>query len=251
MKVLIIEDEAAAARRLLRLIDGLVGDYEILDTLDSIEETLRWFDQNTPPDVLLLDIHLSDGSSFAIFEHININCPVIFVTAFDEYAVEAFRANAIDYLLKPIKIAELEQAFGRVRALHSDESYSELIQTLQDSGFVRRGKRELVKVGQTIKLINLDTAAYYLSKDKITFAIMPNSKRYPVDYSLERLNGMLNSKCFFQINRQVIINVSAIKCMYSYSKSRVKISLDPPSQDDIIVSTDRSPRFKKWLTSSY
>lgn len=246
-RVLIIEDESAAARRLSKLIDALPGDYTILDCLDSIESAIEWFSDHDQPDILLLDIHLADGSSFKIFEHVKINCPIIFVTAYDEYAVQAFRVNALDYLMKPIKFAELEQAFEKVQSA-TEFSYDELIDKLRDSGVIRKENRVLVKIGQNLKLIDLDTAAYFYTEDKITFAVLEGGKRYPVEYSLEQLDNLLNKTEFFRINRQFIVNVHAIKDMYSYSKSRVKINLNPPSTHDVIVSTERSPKFKKWLT---
>ncbi|MDX1476334.1 MAG: LytTR family DNA-binding domain-containing protein [Saprospiraceae bacterium] len=250
MKILIIEDENAAARRLTKLISEIDGGYEIVDILDSIEAAIEWFSKHDLPDVLLLDIHLADGSSFKIFDHVEVTCPVIFVTAYDEYAVQAFRVNAIDYLMKPIKKVELEQALSRVRSAAPRQSFDELIDQLRQSGVIPRENRVLVRIGQNIKLVDLNAAAYFYTEDKITFAVMPDAKRYPVEYSLDHLDGLLNDSKFFRINRQFIVNVDAIQDMYSYSKSRVKMNLKPPSHVDVIVSTERSPKFKKWLTGS-
>ncbi|MDX1408075.1 MAG: LytTR family DNA-binding domain-containing protein, partial [Saprospiraceae bacterium] len=191
---------------------------------------------------------LADGSSFKIFDHVEINCPVIFVTAYDEYAVQAFRINAVDYLMKPIKKVELKQALDRVKATVTGQSFDELIDKLRDSGVIPKENRVLIRIGQNIKLVDLNAAAYFYTEDKITFAMMPDSKRYPVEYSLEQLDALLSPNQFFRINRQFIVNVDAIKDMYSYSKSRVKMNLSPPSHLDVIVSTERSPKFKKWLT---
>ena len=250
MQILIIEDEEAAVRRLVKLLNEIAGDFSIIDTLDSIESSVQWLGQNTHPDLILMDIHLADGSSFEIFEHVNITCPIIFVTAYDEYAVRAFRVNAIDYLLKPIKLKELEDAISKTRQSESSDKYGDLIEKLQGDGIIKRKNRVLVRIGQNINLIDLDDAAYFYTQDKITFAVFPENRRYPVEHSLEHLDQILNSNKFFRINRQLILGLDSISEMYSYSKSRVKIKLNPPTKFDVIVSTERSPKFKKWLTDT-
>jgi two-component system LytT family response regulator len=199
-----------------------------------------------------MDIHLADGSSFEIFRHTKIGCPVIFTTAYDQYAVEAFRVSAIDYLLKPVKPDELNDALSRVRKdpgqASSNTVADDLVERLGKSGLLPTTQRTLVKIGQTLKIVDLNETAYFYSQDKITFAISPDGKRYPVDETLEQLDSRLDSHRFFRINRQIIVNIDAIEEMYAYSKSRVKIKLNPPyTQDDVIVSTERSPHFKRWL----
>jgi two-component system LytT family response regulator len=251
MKILIIEDEQAAVRRLQKLLGDIDPAFEILAALSSIDTAVEWLQTHPSPDVILMDIHLADGSSFDIFEKTEIIAPVIFVTAYDEYALKAFKVNAIDYLLKPIKQNELENALKKVSKKTSKTGEGvDLIQRLQDAGFIHKVKRILVRMGQSIKLIDLDNVNYFYSKDKISFAILPGNKRYPIDQSLDQIEQMVDPMHYFRINRQFIVKMSAIDEMIAYSKSRVKLKLIPPTDEDAIVSKERSPEFKKWLTGS-
>jgi two-component system response regulator LytT len=250
MKVLIIEDENAAARRLEKLLSEVEPEAEVVQRLDSVEASVLWLKGNPQPDLILLDIHLADGASFEIFEHINITCPIIFTTAYDEYALQAFKVNAVDYLLKPIKTNELAAAIDKYKKVfaHTTPDYSGLLETLrrqEGNNFLRR---MLIRFSNSIKLVEMSDAAYFYTKDKITFLVTRSTgKRYPVDYPLDKLEGMLDTSVFFRINRQFIVNVNAIKEMHPYSKSRVKVELDPSIDLETIVSTERSAEFKKWL----
>lgn len=247
MKVLIIEDEEAAARRLHKLLQELDPGIEVVGELDSISQSVRWLSKNPLPDLLLLDIHLADGASFEIFQQIKIDCPVVFITAYDQYAIEAFQHNAVDYLLKPIKRPDLERAIAKYRRWNQAPAvdYQKLAQVLQREPSQRRF---LIRVGQNIRLIDLREVAYFYSEEKITFLMTQDGKRYPIDYSLDRLEELVDPARFFRINRQFIISIDAIREMHAYSKSRVKIELSPDIESDTIVSTERSPHFKKWLT---
>jgi len=248
MKILIIEDEQAAVRRLQKLLADIQPSAEIIGVLSSIESAVEWFGSNPEPDLILMDIHLADGSSFEIFEKTNFNAPVIFATAYDEYALKAFKVNAIDYLLKPIKQGELEEAIQKVISkTKKEDSGDNLIHKLEEAGFIRRAKRLLVRMGQSIKLIDLDQVAYFYSKDKISFAVLPGNKRYPLDQSLDQIEHMIDPLHFFRINRQFIVKMESIDEMIAYSKSRVKLKLNPSTDEDAIVSKERSPEFKKWL----
>ena len=249
MNVLIIEDEEAAVRRLQKLLSEMETPVEIVGVLSSIESSVEWLDSNPAPDAILMDIHLADGSSFDIFDKAEVNAPVIFVTAYDEYALKAFKVNAIDYLLKPIKQNELQDALAKVgpRSTKSDTTSDELIHKLEEAGFIRKAKRLLVRMGQSIKLIDLDNVAYFYSKDKISFAVLPGNKRYPLDQSLDQIEHMVDPLHFFRINRQFIVKMEAIDEMVAYSKSRVKLKMNPPTEEDAIVSKERSPEFKRWL----
>jgi two-component system LytT family response regulator len=248
MKILIIEDEPAAVRRLQKLLHEIHPGDEILGAMSSIETAVEWLLQNPPPDVILMDIHLADGSSFDIFDKAEVKSPVIFATAYDEYALKAFKVNAIDYLLKPIKKEELEVALKKVSKENQQPGEpDDLIQKLTNAGFIKKSKRILVKMGQSIKLIDLDTVAYFYSKDKISFAVLPGHKRYPLDQSLDQIEQLVDPSHYFRINRQFIVRMEAIDEMIAYSKSRVKLKLTPPAEEDAIVSKERSPDFKKWL----
>jgi two-component system response regulator LytT len=251
MKVVIIEDEQAAVRRLQKLLTDINPAIEVITALGSIEAAVAWFEENEQPDLVLMDIHLADGSSFDIFEKTIITAPVIFATAYDEYALKAFKVNAIDYLLKPIKAAELETAIKRVAVKpKQDEPNSSLIEKLAEAGFIKKHKRILVRMGQAFKLVDLDQVSFFYSKDKISFAVMPGNKRYPLDQSLDQIEHMIDPAHYFRINRQFIVKMEAIDEMIAYSKSRVKLKLNPPTDEDAIVSKERSPEFKKWLLGS-
>lgn len=251
MNVLIIEDENAAARRLEKLLKEVAPDISIIQQLDSVESSVLWLEQNPAPDLIFLDIHLADGSSFDIFEHVKITCPIIFITAYDEYALQAFKVNAVDYLLKPIKSSELSTALEKYRRVFQppqQPDYAALLQSLKRGEEPAYLQRMLIRFGHSLKLVDVSDAAYFYTKDKITFLITRSGgKRYPVDYPLDKLETMLDKKVFFRINRQFIVNVAAIREMHPYSKSRVKVDLDPSTDLETIVSTERSAEFKKWL----
>jgi len=251
MKAYILDDEPAAVRRLQQLLTGIDPDVEIVATLSSIETSVEWFDRHPSPDLVLMDIHLADGSSFEIFEKAKVDAPVIFATAYDEYALKAFKVNAIDYLLKPIKEEELRQAMERVsgQAVREDAG-EDILSRLLEAGFIKKQRRVLVKMGQSIKLVELDQVAYFYSRDKITFAVMPGKQRYPLDQSLDQVEQMVDPASYFRINRQFLVRLDAIEEMVVYSKSRIKLKLNPPTEEDAIVSKERSPDFRKWLVGA-
>lgn len=246
MKIVIVEDEAAAARRLQKLVEEISPETECMARLDSIEDTINWIDHHDPPDLFFFDIHLADGSCFEIFNHVQIERPVIFTTAYDQYAIQAFKVNALDYLLKPIKKAELETALEKFRRWDSRTKvdYEKLSRALHPE---KTPTRFLIRFGQNLRLVSSKDAAYFYTEDRITFVITHEGKRYPLDYTLDKLDEMLDDHVFFRINRQFIIHVDAIDEMHAYSKSRVKIDLKPPCDLDTVVSTERSPHFKRWL----
>lgn len=250
MKILIIEDENAAARRLEKLLAEVAPEAAVLQRLDSVEASVLWLQGNPSPDLILLDIHLADGSSFEIFDHVTVTCPIIFTTAYDEFALQAFKVNAVDYLLKPIKTNELAAALDKYKRVFKAAApdYSGLLDTLRKQEGPNYLRRMLIRFGNSIKLVDMADAAYFYTKDKITFLVTRSTgKRFPIDYPLDKLEGLLDPAVFFRINRQFIINVAAIKEMHPYSKSRVKVELEPSTDLETIVSTERSAEFKKWL----
>jgi len=251
MKILIIEDEQAAARRLEKLLLEIAPESVILDRLDSVEASVEWLQQRPSPDLIMLDIHLADGASFEIFEHVKVKCPVIFTTAYDEYALQAFKVNTVDYLLKPIKSTELSTALAKFNDLHQAipaPDLNALLNSIRKHESASYLRRMLIKLGNSIKLVDMADAAYFYTKDKITFLVVRSTgKRYPVDYPLDKLETMIDPKDFFRINRQFIVQIHAIKEMHPYSKSRVKIDLEPATDLETVVSTERAAEFKKWL----
>lgn len=247
MKILIIEDEEPAAQKLTRQLKTIDSDIQILDVLVSIDESVKWLKTHTAPDLIFLDIHLSDGSSFEIFNEAEVNSPIIFTTAYDQYAVQAFKVNSIDYLLKPITQEDLVKSLNKYRNLNKQAipDYSTFIKSLSKEKEYQ--KRLLVKYGATIKTLNVDDAAYFNTEDKVVYVTTKDKSHFPVDYNLDQLQQLLSPDKFFRINRQFIINIDAIEKMVAYSKSRVKVMLKPPTDKDTIVSTERSSDFKKWL----
>lgn len=251
MRILIIEDEAAAARRLQKMLLELDSSIEIIAHLESIEAAVEWFREDHPaPDLAFMDIHLADGSCFEIFAQTEVHCPVVFATAYDQYAIQAFKVNVIDYLLKPIKKEELSTALEKFRRVHGhtkpDLDYTKVAEAILKKS-INEKRRIVVRFGQTIKVVEYEEVAYFYTQDKITFLVTRAGKRYPVDFSIDRLEEICDPALFFRINRQFIVNINGIREMHAYSKSRVKIELLPPTDQDTIVSTERSSKFKKWL----
>jgi len=247
MNALIIEDEAAAVRRLRKLVKNINPELHILGELDSVEASVNYLRNHAAPDLIFLDIHLADGSSFDIFHYVEVRCPVIFITAYDEYALKAFQVNAIDYLLKPIKAGDLERAlekYGQLNTPHSLIDYRKLAATIAPE---KKDKRFLLRIGSQLQVVEMKDVAYFYTEDKVSLLITHAGRRHPVDYSLEQLEEIVPSSEFFRINRQFIVRLTAIVEMYAFSKSRVKLILSPHSKLETIVSTERSPHFKRWL----
>jgi DNA-binding LytR/AlgR family response regulator len=246
MKALIIEDEKPAAKRIIKLLLEADPSIEILGILDSVESTIEWLSNNPPPQIMLLDIHLSDGSSFDIFKKVDVNCPIIFITAYDEYAIDAFKVNSIDYLLKPVKLHDLESALLKLKNLQN--SYSSIsIDNLINTAGKKYKDRFVIKLGNKIKSILIEDIAYFFSRDKLTFICDKEGKNSPIDISLDKLEKLLDPKEFFRVNRQIIANASAIKEIVTSSKSRIILTLEPPSGIEAMISSERSSLFKKWL----
>lgn len=251
IRILIIEDEAAAAKRLYKMVEELMPEAEIIETVASITAAVKWFNSNPLPNLIFADIHLADGSSFEIFKQVKIDCPIIFITAYDQYALEAFKLNSIHYLLKPVKKEELIQAIERFRkhsAAHHFPvgNFEKMLSALtKPSGKYK--ERFVIRFGEHIKTIESHDIAYFYTENKANFAVMKDAKRYPIDNNLDELEHLINPKNFFRINRQFIVSYQAIAEMVSYSKARVLIKLNPPTKYETIVSTERSASFKHWL----
>lgn len=245
MRILIVEDEKPAADRLTRLIHGIEPQAEILGTVDSVEATLNFLATNPSPDLLLMDIHLADGSCFEIFKYETIETPIIFTTAYDEYALQAFKTNAIDYLLKPIKQAELVNALAKFNKIANTPTPK--IAQMVAQMTPQYVERFLIRTGQSYRIIELKEVSYFVSEDKISYAVKNDGKRYALDFTMDKLETMLPAKDFFRLNRQFIVTTRAIEEMTAYSKSRVKVKLSPKSKEDAVVSSERTGDFKKWL----
>ncbi len=248
MNIVIIEDENVAAERLNTAIKKIEENVLLLAQPDSIKSSIDFFKQNKEKvDLIFCDIQLSDGLSFEIFKKIELRIPIIFTTAYDEYAVKAFKLASVDYLLKPIKKEELQSAIAKFKEyFDKDESHAK-IELLQDALVKVQQKRIVVRYGHTIKAIEIADAAYFYSKQKVTLMTMKNGEVLPIDENLDELERILDPKQFFRINRQCILCFEAIDNMFTYTKSRVKITLKPKTEEETIVSTERSSDFKTWL----
>jgi DNA-binding LytR/AlgR family response regulator len=251
MKVLVIEDEKLASERLIQLIKGIRPETEIVGTLRSVESGLAWFEKNNHPDLVISDIQLLDGSSFEIFEKVNPNCQVIFTTAYDQYAIKAFEVNSVDYLLKPIQEEKLANAFQKLQALNNKSNTSNLdleaIRSLIKTQNKEYKSRFLTKVGQRIKAIPVEKIAYFYTSDKLTYIVTFERQKFIIDNTLEEVDGMLDPKVFFRVNRKFLVHFDAVSDIHPYFKGRVKLVLQPEIDEDIVVSSEKTPLFKMWL----
>ncbi|MFT4759005.1 MAG: two-component system response regulator LytT [Paraglaciecola sp.] len=250
MKVLLIEDEYHAQKRLTNLLKELRPNIEILAIIDSVEDTVLWLKNNTAPDLMFLDIQLSDGLSFEIFTQIDLQIPVIFTTAFDEYAIKAFKINSVDYLLKPLEEEELEVAINKFENLFQKKiSYDvATIQGLMQSLIKPKFKeRFMIKMGQSLSYIPIKDVAYFYSENSLSFIKMRNGKRHIVDYTIDQIMELVNPKDFFRINRKAIIRIDAILQILPYFNNRLVLKLQPVADFEVMVSRERVKDFRKWI----
>lgn len=247
MKIIIVEDEQAAFRRLSRLLTELQPNAEIIHHFETISETVKYLMSNNQPDLILMDIHLADGSCFEIFKQVKLSAPVIFITAFDQYAIQAFKVNSIDYLLKPVKKEELAASLTKFENSGHEVDFKALMeQMLQKTK--ERPYRFVVKYGQFLKAIEAKDIAIFYAEDKTINILTFDKQSYPIDFSLDKLSEMLDNSIFFRINRGVIINYKAIGQMFTHFKGRIKIETIVKVPVETYVSADRGSAFKQWLS---
>ncbi len=251
MNVLIIEDESLAADKLEQMIQEIDPSIRVMDKVGSIKESVRWLMQHTA-DLIFLDIQLSDGISFSIFEQVSVTTPIIFTTAYDQYAVKAFQLNSISYLLKPIRKNDLADSLQKYKSLKSAFSidFNALVAHIQGREPDYK-KRFLIQIGEKIRKIEVSEIAYFYVLEKGIYLKTYQGNSYPVDFTLDKMEGMLNPEVFFRINRKYLVNMESISNMVAYSRGRIKLELKPKTEDefDSIVSIDRSADFKKWMNS--
>lgn len=249
MKVIIIEDEMLSAEHLELLLKRIDPEISIIGIFDSVKKSITEFEKGLKADLLFVDIHLADGLSFEIFSKISIETPVIFTTAFDEYAIQAFKVNSIDYLLKPIGLSELQVAVDKFKKwnLVNQKSLLEQLSHLYSSFIKQYKTRFMVKMGDQIVSIKAEDILHFIAEDGIVLLMSKDVKRYPVDFTLDQIDEMLDPTVFFRINRKVIININAIQKVTSYFNSRLKVNAIQLSDDSAIVSRDRVSEFKMWL----
>jgi two-component system LytT family response regulator len=250
MRALIVEDETLAAQNLKGILNE-IGTIDIIATLESVNDTVGWFTLNDSPDILFLDIHLADGTAFEIFDRVKIDCPVIFTTAYDEYALKAFKVNSIDYLLKPIDINSVRKSLDKyMRLTRGDNNKETDLQNLISyfkKNIVYRNNFLVPVKGDKLIPINTDDIAYIFIDLGTVKAISYDNKTYKMEYILDELEGMINPELFFRANRQFIISRNAIKDIDLWFNSRLSVNLKVPVPEKILISKARVPEFKSWF----
>ncbi len=252
MNIIIIEDEHLAVKRLSELIKKYDSEINILAKIQSVKKAVEWFGKNHEPDLAFMDIQLGDGLSFDIFEQIKISCPVIFTTAYDEYAIKAFKVNSIDYLLKPFDFEELANAINKFKnhtgkAVGNNSLQNAQIEQVINMLSKKYKERFTVKIGEHIRIVSVDDILCFYSREKASYIFTKEKRDYLLDFSLDKLETLINPDTFFRVNRKFIINIHAVKDIIAYSNSRLKINVQGFTEDEIIVSREKVSRFKEWL----
>lgn len=255
MKVLIIEDEELTARKLKRLLAAVEPQAEVLQTMGSIETSVTWLKANPCPDLILMDIELSDGKSFEIFQQYPLDCPVIFTTAYDEYAIRAFKCYSIDYLLKPIKEEDLRKALDKFKKLKTVfngagdalQTIHKLLAQLRPPASSAYRERFMIKQGQKLQHIAVEEVAYFFSKHKISFIKTYGGHEWMLDYTMDEIVQMLDPNRFFRLNRQIIAALTAVEKVHLHFNQKLLIQLHPPFTEEVIVSRERAKDFRRWL----
>jgi two-component system, LytTR family, response regulator LytT len=253
MKILIIEDEPFARTELIRLLNATGKEFTVMDEIDTVEDSVRWLRSHPAPDLIFLDIQLADGLSFEIFRQVSVSSPVIFTTAYNEYAIKAFQVNSIDYLLKPIRQEALENALRKLDGLRAVLSTQPpILEQKQLENLLRMMNREyknriLVKTGDQIRSVEMEDVAYFYAEEDVVFVMMKNKSRSIVDYTLNQLESELDPKQFHRLTRGCIARITAIKKVSKYFNSRLLVELEPPMEEKVLVSRVNVPEVMKWL----
>lgn len=255
MKILIVEDEPLAAAQLKKLIEEIRPDSVIAAICDTVESAVNWLKANAAPDLAFLDIHLGDGLSFEIFKKIELDIPVIFTTAYDHYAIQAFKVNSIDYLMKPVDKDEVIAALRKydlqkqkISAVLNDELVKSLISSIGSNKDYK--KRFIVKIGTHIKAVETDNVNYFYSFQKGTFLKSGDGKNYLLDQTLETIEQLVNPGQFFRINRKYLVSLNSITDVIAYSNSRLKLKVSYQEEDDFLVAREKVKLFKEWFEGS-
>jgi len=249
MNVVIIEDESHAAEKLERQLMQLDKSIQVQKKLESVKNAVAWLKENKP-DLIFLDIHLSDGLCFKIFDEVEIKTPIIFTTAYDQYAIQAFKVNSVDYLLKPINKFDLAASYEKFTEYHQGGNsfdYAALKNMIGDMQEKKYQSRFLVVQGDSIKTVLVENIAYFFAEGKYAFLVEKSGERFLIDITLEKLIHNLDPDDFFRINRGVIVHLDSIKKMNTWFSRRIKLELNPPFEKETIVSTERVKDFKEWL----
>lgn len=252
MRVLIIEDEHFAAKRMINLIEENLPDAKVLEVLDSVEDSVKWLELNVHPNLIFMDIQLADGLSFQIFQKVKVTCPVIFTTAYDEYALDAFKVNSIDYLLKPIELESFRRAIEKFEQYFQNNLDGINWQNITSEIFSSKTKhkqRFLIKTGQAYSYLSVKDICLIYSEDGMTFALKSDKKKVIIDKTLDQLISLLDPGQHFRINRKYLVPIHSIHKIHPYFNSRLKLELNFDFADELIVSREKVGAFKEWLDS--
>jgi DNA-binding LytR/AlgR family response regulator len=251
MRILIVEDEMLAADRMISLVKEIIPESEIVANLQSISAVVKWFAKNPQPDLILMDIQLADGLSFEIFDQANVKAPVIFTTAFNEYALRAFKVNSIDYLLKPIDKDELRKALNKYHSIIKPSTTQslgpDLIHQVMDMIRNPYKSRFVIRIGEHIKTLTINEISFFYVNEKSSFIRTVNGRDFDMDNSLDQLDNELNPKHFYRVSRKYLVSLQHINDIIAYSGSRLKVIMEGAKNDEIIVSREKVSDFKKWL----
>ncbi|MFZ2338829.1 MAG: LytTR family DNA-binding domain-containing protein [Bacteroidales bacterium] len=250
MKALIIEDEILASRHLNQIL-AEVGDIDVIDTLESIAETIEWFGSNTQPDIVFMDIHLADGIAFEIFNHVKISCPIVFTTAYDEYALRAFKVNSVDYLLKPVEASDIQAALKKLKTLSGHDAMQNTLTGLVD--FFRKEQKYkthflIPAKGDKLMPVKVSDLACFFIDTGIVKAVTFDNRSYRIDNTLDELSDMLDPADFFRANRQFIISRESVKDVDLWFSGRLSLNLKVETPEKIVLSKARVPEFKSWFS---
>jgi DNA-binding LytR/AlgR family response regulator len=250
MKALIIEDEILASKHLQQVLDE-IGGFTVIAVLESVRATVMWFENNPQPEIAFMDIHLSDGYAFEIFNHIKITCPIVFTTAYDEYALKAFDVNSIDYLLKPIEVDDVQDALKKLRELsttdNAQNAINSLIATFKKDSKYKKHFLIPIKGDKLLPVQTSDLACFYVDSGIIK-ALTFDERSFSLDFTLDELSELIDPELFFRANRQYIISRKAIKDIDLWFNSRLSVNLNVPVPDKIVISRGRIPEFKAWFS---
>ena len=249
MKAIILEDENRAVNHLRRLIGRVAPHLEITETFETVREATAYLEQNPELDLIFSDVQLADGISFEVFSRVSVDCPIIFTTAYDTYAIEAFNANGVDYLLKPIEEERLRKAIEKARKFSSNSALESLLNQRSTLTGRQTKSRFMVKVGEKIRTIMVEDILAFHSFERTTYLHTHTHRNYIIDYSLEELESMLDGNRFFKINRKYIVSIEACAQIIAWSNNRLKIDIEGMDDDKIVVARERVRDFKTWLDS--
>ena len=250
MKILIVEDEELAVEKIKKTVWAVEEKTEISGVTNSIVSTVNWLKNHPVPDLILMDIELSDGQSFEIFNQVEVLSPVIFTTSYDEYAIKAFKVNSIDYLLKPVEEDDLKKAFNKYRKLSAQAQpidLNNLVKELQKQLHTGYRSRFLVKQGQRLVSLEVKDVAYFFAEGRLSYAITWDKYKYIVDFTIEELESMLDPQQFFRANRAHLIHIRSVNQIHNYFNGKLKLELKPPAETGVVISREKANDFKIWM----